>query len=251
MNDLSFALPRIPNKTVLVVVQEPAVRELISVNLRHAGFCPVQADSRSAGQALMTQVLPDAVVLDLDSPDAAGLSLAADVRAFARGRNIPIVMLTGSPDEACGYLGALCGADDCVAKPFAPSELVSRLGRLLGGPTPKQAPGHLVVGPLELDPIERRVMVRAVGGNRFLSMPGAEFRLLQHLMTTPDRVHSREQLLAKVWRNQAGLDPRTVDQNIKRLRHNLASAGLEDLIETVRGVGYRLAVGRRQDRLAS
>jgi two-component system, OmpR family, phosphate regulon response regulator PhoB len=244
MTDIGFVVPQTPTKTVLVAVHEPAIRELISVNLRSAGFYPVQAESHAAGQMLIAQVLPDAVLLDLDSPEIRGMSLASDVKALGKGRHIPILMLTRSPGEVCGSDGSNCGADDCVAKPFAPSELVVRLARLLGRSSNKQSPGHLVVGPLELDPAEHTVKVRGAGRDQTLAMPGSEFKLLHHFMSTPDRVHSREQLLAKVWRNHAGIDPRTVDQNIKRLRSNLASAGLEGSIETVRGVGYRLSAQR-------
>jgi two-component system phosphate regulon response regulator PhoB len=251
MNHNAFALSRAAHKTVLVVVRDAAVRELIAVNLSFAGFYPIHAESRAAGQALIAQVLPDAVVLDLDCPEAGGLLLAGDIRAFGKGRHIPILMLTGTPNESCGSRGTVCGADDCVAKPFAPNELVMRVARLLGRASTKQVPGHLVVGPLELDIAEHAVRVRGVAGPQRLSIPGAEFRLLQHFMSAPDRVHSREHLLAKVWRHQGSLDLRTVDQNIRRLRSHLAAVGLEDLVETVRGVGYRLSPQRLQDRFAS
>lgn len=242
MNNTGYGSARSLNKTVLVVIREAAVRELVAANLGFAGCYAVQADSRSSGRQLIAQVLPDAIVVDLDSPDAAGADFAGDVRTLGRGRHIPIMMLTESPAEACGVGGTACGADDCMAKPFVPSELVSRLARLLGRPADRPWPGLLAVGPLELDPNEYTVRVHgAGGGERSLSLPAAEFKLLQHFMAEPGRVHSREQLLARVWREQSGLDPRTVDQNVKRLRSNLGAVGVGDLIETVRGVGYRLA----------
>src|SRR5687768_928113 len=116
MNYTSYALPRALNKTVLVVIRESEVRELVAANLRFAGFHPVQADSRSMGQQLIAQVLPDAIVVDLDSPDAGGVHFAGDVKTLGRGRHIPIMMLTGSPSESCGITGSVCGADDCLAK---------------------------------------------------------------------------------------------------------------------------------------
>jgi two-component system phosphate regulon response regulator PhoB len=241
MNTSGYFLPRASNKTVLVVVREPEVRELIAASCRFAGFYPVQADSRTSGRLLIAQVLPDAVVVDLDSPEAAGLDFAADVKTLGQGRRIPIVMLTARPAESCGSRGAVCGADDCVSKPFVPSDLVARLARLLGGAPASRSPGRIVAGPLELDPTEHTVTAHGLQGGEQLTLPAAEFRLLHHFMLTPERVHGREQLLAKVWRDQHGLDARTVDQTVKRLRLSLAAAGLQDLIETVRGVGYRFA----------
>lgn len=242
MNPSGHTLPRASNKTVLLVVREAEVRELIAASCRFAGIYPVQADSRTRGRLLITQVLPDAVVVDLDSPEAAGLEFAADVRTLAQGRRIPIIMLTASPAESCGARGAVCGADDCVSKPFVPSDLVARLARLLGSEATSRSPGRIVAGPLELDPTEHTVMAHGLRGSEPLTLAAAEFRLLQHFMLAPDRVHGREQLLAKVWRDQHGLDARTVDQTVKRLRVSLAAAGLQDLVETVRGVGYRFAI---------
>jgi two-component system, OmpR family, phosphate regulon response regulator PhoB len=242
MNTFSYAPPRALHKTVLVVVRESAVRELIAANLRIAGFHPVQADSHAGGTLLMTQVVPDAVVVDIDA-DMGAAGFASSVRQLARGHHVPIMMLTGSAGESCG-------ADDCVHKPFVPGDLVLRLSRLLGRPMNDGAPGLLVVGPIELDPDEHSVCVRGLHGSTRLALPGAEFKLLRHFMSAPDRVHSREHLMSRVWHDQTGLDPRTVDQNVKRLRVNLDSVGLHDVIETVRGVGYRLAMHRLPQRFA-
>lgn len=248
MNPSGYTPPRASNKTVLLVVREPEVRELIAASCRFAGIYPVQADSRTSGRLLIAQVLPDAVVVDLDSPEAAGLDFARDVKTLGQGRRIPIIMLTASPGESCGVRGAVCGADDCVSKPFVPSDLVARLARLLASEATSRSPGRIVAGPLELDPTEHTVTAHGLRGSEPLTLPAAEFRLLHHFMLAPDRVHGREQLLAKVWRDQHGLDARTVDQTVKRLRVSLAAAGLQDLVETVRGVGYRFSA-RQHERI--
>lgn len=227
-----------PCSTVLVLVQEPVVRDIIAAHLRHAGFYPVPADSLEAALRLIAELLPDAAVLDVDAPEVGGLALLRELRAAEGGAGVAVMCLA-SALVRCRDGAQSTRAQMCVGKPFSPKALVARLSQLLDVHAPVR-PGVLQIGPLELDPADHTIRVHGSAGAESLRFPGAEFRLLQYLMSTPDRVHSRDQLVAKVWHGHEPIHPRTVDQNIKRLRTSLGGVGLGALIETVRGVGYRL-----------
>jgi len=223
--------------SILVVEDEPAIAELIAINLRHSGFdVTIAADAEQAGAAIGA-VLPSLVVLDWMLPGRSGVSLARQWRASARTRELPIVMLTARAEEADKVSGLDAGADDYLVKPFSPSELLARIRAVLRRRAPHALDSVVSVGPLVINPATRRV----TGHGRDVKINATEFRLLHFLMTHPERVHSRNQLLNHVWGDHVFIEERTVDVHIKRLREVLASSGCHRLIETVRGAGYRLA----------
>ena len=229
--------------SILVVEDEPAIAELIAVNLQHAGHYPIRAYNAEQATALMSDVLPDLVLLDWMLPGKSGVAFAKDLRANERTKQIPIIMLTARSEEQDKIMGLEAGADDYVTKPFSPKELLARIKAVLRRRAPQLTDDVVVVSGLRLDPATHRVMAsQETGDNPIrLELGPTEFRLLHFLMTHPERVHSRSQLLDQVWGDHVFVEERTVDVHIKRLRAALAPAGYSNMIETVRGSGYRLA----------
>lgn len=220
---------------VLIVEDEPAIAELLSVNLRHNGFTPIWAEDGAAAQREIDAQLPDLILLDWMLPGQSGLQLARKWRLDARSKAIPILMLTARGDEPDKVAGLDAGADDYITKPFSTQELLARIRAVLRRRTPEQAGERVQVGELVLDGETHRVSFR----EQPLKLGPTEFKLLNHLMHNPERVHSRAQLLDKVWGDHVFIEERTVDVHIKRLREALGDAG--GLVETVRGAGYRLS----------
>ncbi len=221
---------------VLVVEDESAIAELISLNLRHAGYEVTIAASAEQAQAAVDGVLPDLVLLDWMLPGQSGLALARRWRGEARTRELPIIMLTARADEADKVAGLDAGADDYLAKPFSTNELMARIRAVLRRKAPEALDAAVELGGLKLDPATRRVS----RGEVELKLGPTEFRLLHFLMTHPERVHSRAQLLDRVWGDHVFIEERTVDVHVKRLREALAPAQCAQMLETVRGAGYRL-----------
>jgi two-component system phosphate regulon response regulator PhoB len=221
---------------ILVVEDEPAIAELIAMNLRHDGHEVGLAGSTDEAAAAVRQALPDLVVLDWMLPGEPGVALARRWRADARTRDLPIVMLTARADERDLVQGLDAGADDYIGKPFSTAELLARIRALLRRKAPEALDATLQVGPIKLDPATVRVVVDAAE----VRVGPTEFRLLRFLMSYPERVHSRAQLLDRVWGDHVFIEERTVDVHIKRLREALGTTGGAALIETVRGAGYRL-----------
>lgn len=219
---------------ILIVEDEPAIAELIAVNLRHNGFQPVWAEDGTLAQREIDTAIPDAILLDWMLPGQSGLALARKWRGEARTKAVPILMLTARGDEPDKVAGLDAGADDYITKPFSTQELLARIRAVLRRRAPEPADESLAVGELKLDAATHRVSWR---GNP-LKLGPTEFKLLQYLMKHPERVHSRSQLLDKVWGDHVFIEERTVDVHVKRLRESLGTAGA--LIETVRGAGYRL-----------
>ena len=225
---------------ILVVEDEAAIAELIGINLRHAGHEVTMAADAVQAQLEVDAVLPDLVVLDWMLPGQSGLALARQWRAAARTRALPIIMLTARAEEADKVLGLDAGADDYLAKPFSTNELMARIRAVLRRKAPQSLDTAIEVGDLRLDPATRRVTRRIDGGVQEVRIGPTEFRLLHFLMTHPERVHSRTQLLDRVWGDHVFIEERTVDVHVKRLRDALATVHCAHLIETVRGAGYRL-----------
>lgn len=219
---------------VLIVEDESAIAELIAVNLRHNGFDPVWAEDGASAQRELDAVLPDVILLDWMLPGQSGLALARKWRGEARTKAIPILMLTARGDEPDKVAGLDAGADDYITKPFSTQELMARIRAVLRRRVPEQASEAVTIGSLTLDPATHRVSWEGEP----LRLGPTEFKLLNFLMKHPERVHSRAQLLDKVWGDHVFIEERTVDVHVKRLREALGQAGA--LVETVRGVGYRL-----------
>jgi two-component system phosphate regulon response regulator PhoB len=223
---------------ILIVEDEPAIRELLALNLRHAGYEPVQAADAAAARRAIDAGLPDLVLLDWMLPDLAGIELAKRLRADARTRELPLILLTARSSESDKLGGFDAGADDYVTKPFSPRELLARVKALLrrraAGPDACDAPPIEIAG-LRLEPATFRV----IADGAVLKMGPTEFRLLGHLMRNVDRVLSRAKLLDGVWGGEVFIEERTVDVHIRRLRLALQPTGHDRLVETVRGGGYR------------
>jgi two-component system phosphate regulon response regulator PhoB len=225
---------------LLVVDDESAIAELIAINLRHAGYEVTIATTADQAHAEVSSVLPDLVVLDWMLPGQSGVQLAKRWRADPRTRELPIVMLTARAEEADTVAGLDAGADDYVTKPFSTNELLARIRAVLRRRAPEALDAAVEVAGLRLDPATRRVTRRIGDAVQDVKVGPTEFRLLHFLMTHPERVHSRAQLLDRVWGDHVYIEERTVDVHVKRLREALAPVQCAQLIETVRGAGYRL-----------
>jgi two-component system phosphate regulon response regulator PhoB len=221
---------------VLVVEDESAIAELISINLRHAGFEVTLAASATAAQYEVDRVLPDLVVLDWMLPGQSGVALARQWRSAARTKELPVIMLTARAEEGDKIAGLDAGADDYITKPFSTNELLARIRAVLRRKAPEALDSAVEVGPLLLDPGTRRVSRDGAE----VKLGPTEFRLLHFLMTHPERVHSRSQLLDRVWGDHVFIEERTIDVHVKRLREALERVQCARMIETVRGAGYRL-----------
>jgi two-component system phosphate regulon response regulator PhoB len=222
---------------ILVVEDEIAIAELIAINLRHAGHDVSIAVDAEQASGEVDAVLPDLVVLDWMLPGQSGLALARRWRADARTQGLPLIMLTARGEETDKVAGLDAGADDYLTKPFSTQELMARIRAVLRRKAPEALEEAVAVGHLKVDPATRRVIAR----DQELRLGPTEFKLLHFLVTHPERVHSRKQLLDRVWGDHVFIEERTVDVHVKRLRDALASAHCASMIETVRGVGYRLA----------
>jgi two-component system phosphate regulon response regulator PhoB len=225
---------------VLVVEDEPAILELLQVNLEDAGYRVLAAVDAEVAQRLLREVLPDLVLLDWMLPGQSGLAFAKALRADSRTRELPIIMVSARADEADRIAGLEAWVDDYVTKPFSPRELKARIKAVLRRRAPEAAQEVLTAGLLKLDPATQRVTVDGAS----VPMGPTEFRLLRFLLARPERVHGRAQLLDQVWGDHVYIEERTVDVHIRRLRLALEPFGQDDLIETVRGSGYRLAAPR-------
>ena len=219
---------------VLVVEDEPAIAELIAVNLRHNGFRPTWAMDSASAQREIDAAVPDLILLDWMLPGESGLSLAKKWLAEPRTKDVPVIMLTARGDEMDRVAGLDAGADDYMAKPFSTKELLARVRAVLRRRGPDLSREILTVGGLTLDSDTHRVSYFGEP----LKLGPTEFKLLQYFLGHAERVHSRGQLLDKVWGDHVYIEERTVDVHVKRLREALGAAGT--MVETVRGAGYRL-----------
>ena len=222
---------------ILVVEDEPAIAELITLNLRHDGHEVQVAGSSQDAEAAIRLALPDLVLLDWMLPGESGLQLAQRWRRDVRTRDLPIVMLTARSEERDMVQGLDGGADDYLSKPFSPSVLVARIRSVLRRKAPQSLDTAVQIGALMLDPATMRVQANGT----VVKLGPTEFRLLRFLMNHPERVHARAQLLDRVWGDHVFIEERTVDVHVKRLREALGAAGCASMVETVRGAGYRLA----------
>jgi two-component system phosphate regulon response regulator PhoB len=227
--------------TILVVEDEPAIAELLSVNLGFAGHKVMIAGDAEAAMAMIATELPDLVLLDWMLPGMTGVRLAKKLRSEDRTRDVPIIMLTARTDETDKVEGLETGADDYITKPFSPKELMARIKAVMRRRAPQLTNDTVALGGLKLDPITHRLWGKVAADDMAIDLGPTEFRLLHFFMTHPERVHSRTQLLDQVWGDHVFVEERTVDVHIRRLRKALEPTGHDAVIETVRGSGYRFS----------
>ena len=226
------------DRHILIVEDERSIREMIAFALRRAGYGVKEAEDSRTARTLLVDSRPDLLLVDWMLPDMSGLELTRLIKRDRDTRDLPVIMLTARAGEADKVAGLEGGADDYVTKPFSPRELLARINAVLrrSGTTPD--PGErLEIGGLMLDKASHRV----TAGDATVSLGPTEYRMLEFFMTHPERVYSREQLLDRIWGGNVYVEERTIDVHIRRLRKALEDHGLERLVQTVRGAGYRFS----------
>ena len=224
-------------KRILIVDDEPAIRDMVAFALRKGEFEPMHAgDAREAQSAIVDRV-PDLILLDWMLPGTSGLELARRWRKDALTRDIPIIMLTARGEENDRVGGLEAGVDDYVVKPFSARELLARIRAVMRRARDDDEDGSVTVGELRIDGAAHRVFA----GQDPIQIGPTEYRLLHFFMTHPERVYSREQLLNNVWGTNVYVEDRTVDVHIRRLRKALETSGHDRMVQTVRGTGYRFS----------
>jgi two-component system phosphate regulon response regulator PhoB len=224
-------------KRILIVDDEPAIRDMVAFALRRGEYEPVHAGDARQAQTAIAERVPDLILLDWMLPGTSGLELARRWRRDALTRDIPIIMLTARGEENDRVGGLEAGVDDYVVKPFSARELLARIRAVLRRNRAEDEQGNVVVGNLRLDGGAHRVFC----GDAPVPIGPTEYRLLHFFMTHPDRVYSRSQLLDHVWGGSVYVEERTIDVHIRRLRKTLEPFGAENMVQTVRGAGYRFS----------
>ena len=224
-------------KTVLIVDDEAAIREMLKVALEIAEFDCIEAKNAYEAQVAVTDQRPDLVLRDWMMPDVSGLELLRRWRQNEETASLPVIMLTAKAEEENTVKGLDTGADDYISKPFSPRELASRIKALMRRTQPDAPEDMLRTADLAIDPVSRRVTIK----DQPIALGPTEYRLLEFFMTHPDRAFTREQLLNKVWGANVYIDERTIDVHIRRLRKALSIDNYENTIQTVRGFGYRFS----------
>jgi two-component system phosphate regulon response regulator PhoB len=224
--------------SILIVEDEPAIQELVAYTCSSNGFAVRRAESVSAARQAIGAALPDLVLLDWMLPDRPGVELLKDLRSDDRTRSLPVIMLTARGSEADRVVGLDTGADDYVVKPFSPRELVSRIRAVFRRRAPQHSGEPVEYGPIFIDPARHEVRINGEP----IRLGLAEFKLLSFLLNHPDRVFSRTQLLDSIWGDHVFIEERTVDVHVLRLRKALTPVSAQHLVQTVRGLGYRLSM---------
>ncbi|TWG86938.1 two-component system phosphate regulon response regulator PhoB [Luteimonas sp. J16] len=224
-------------KRILIVDDEPAIREMVAFALRKGEFEPAHAGDAREAQASIAERVPDLILLDWMLPGTSGLELARRWRREDPTREVPIIMLTarGEEDDRVGGLEA--GVDDYVVKPFSARELLARIRAVMRRARGEDEDGNVSVGALRIDGAAHRVFAHGEP----VPIGPTEYRLLHFFMTHPERVYTRAQLLDHVWGGSVYVEERTVDVHIRRLRRTLEPSGCEGMVQTVRGAGYRFS----------
>jgi two-component system phosphate regulon response regulator PhoB len=228
-------------KRILIVDDEPAIRDMVAFALRKGDFEPVQAGDAREAQAAIADRIPDLILLDWMLPGTSGLDLARRWRREALTREVPIIMLTARGEENDRVGGLEAGVDDYVVKPFSARELLARIRAVMRRAREDEEDGSVSAGALRIDGAAHRVFARIGGEEQPVPIGPTEYRLLHFFMTHPERVYSRTQLLDHVWGGSVYVEERTIDVHIRRLRKTLEPAGLDAMVQTVRGAGYRFS----------
>ena len=225
-------------QSILVIDDEPAIRDMLQIALDAAGFKVVLAEDAKQAYPIIIDTPPDLILLDWMMPGTSGIEFLRKLRRDELNINIPVIMLTAKVEEASKISGLDSGADDYIAKPFSPRELVSRVKAILRRTSEESIKEVIFAGALKLDQLNRRVNI----GDTLVSLGPREYKHLQFFLTHQDRVYTRDQILDNVWGRNVCLDERTVDVHIRRLRKAISIAGHENYVQTVRGAGYRFSI---------
>jgi two-component system phosphate regulon response regulator PhoB len=224
-------------KCILIVEDEPAIRDMVAFALRKAGMDPVHAADARAAQGMIAERVPDLILLDWMLPGTSGLELARRLRKEDLTRGVPIIMLTARGEETDRVGGFEAGVDDYVVKPFSPRELIARINAVMRRTHGTDSDGVIEMGGLKIDSAAHRVYA----GDVTVPIGPTEYRLLHFFMTHAERVYTRSQLLDYVWGGSVYVEERTVDVHIRRLRKTLEPFRCDGLVQTVRGAGYRFS----------
>ena len=225
---------------ILIVEDEPAIREMVGVALSRADFQLCEAGDTTAAMISISDKVPDLILLDWMLPGTSGLEFARRLKKEELSQHIPIIMLTARGEETDKITGLDTGADDYITKPFSPRELVARITAVLRRTSPRAEKEAIEANGLKLDVGSHRVTV----DDNILDIGPTEYRMLHFFMSHPERVYSRGQLLDRIWGSNVYVEERTVDVHIRRLRKILAKYGHDRFIQTVRGAGYRFSTQR-------
>jgi len=228
-------------KHILIVDDEPAIREMVAFALRKGDYEPAHAGDAREAQAAIADRVPDLILLDWMLPGVSGLELARRWRRDALTREVPIIMLTARGEENDRVGGLEAGVDDYVVKPFSARELLARIRAVMRRSREDDEDGSVQVGPLRVDGAAHRVFARVENADMPVPIGPTEYRLLHFFMTHPERVYSRSQLLDHVWGGSVYVEERTVDVHIRRLRKTLEPSRMDGMVQTVRGAGYRFS----------
>lgn len=228
-------------KRILIVDDEPAIRDMVAFALRKGEYEPIHAGDAREAQTAIADLSPDLILLDWMLPGTSGLDLARRWRKDGMTRDIPIIMLTARGEENDRVSGLEAGVDDYVVKPFSARELLARIRAVMRRTREDDEEGNVAVGGLRIDGAAHRVFAQNGDVQSPVSIGPTEYRLLHFFMTHPERVYTRSQLLDHVWGGNVYVEERTVDVHIRRLRKTLEPFGLEHMVQTVRGAGYRFS----------
>lgn len=228
-------------KRILIVDDEPAIRDMVAFALRKGEYEPIHACDAREAQVEIGNHVPDLILLDWMLPGTSGLELARRWRRDALTSEVPIIMLTARGEESDRVGGLEAGVDDYVVKPFSARELLARIRAVLRRSREDDEDGSIQVGALRIDGAAHRVFARNGDADTPVPIGPSEYRLLHFFMTHPERVYTRSQLLDHVWGGSVYVEERTIDVHIRRLRKTLEPARLDAMVQTVRGAGYRFS----------
>ena len=226
------------SRQILIVDDEPSIRDMVAYALRRADFVPVAVGDAQEAQHAIADSVPDLILLDWMLPGTSGIEYARRLRRDSLTRDVPIIMLTARGEENDRVGGLEAGVDDYVVKPFSARELLARIRAVLRRTRGEGDDGSISLGGLRIDGAAHRVFA----GDVPVAIGPTEYRLLLFFMTHPERVDSRAQLLDHVWGGSVYIEERTVDVHVRRLRKSLEVHQLDGLVQTVRGSGYRFSL---------